>query len=98
MHRGSSKGAAGRPTAPESLPLSASPPTIQLEVATGRTGRAEMVVRLVVPRGTLVRAVLRQLGRSPEGCAVVLSGRRVPLDTPLVRDGRLDVVPTFSGG
>jgi sulfur carrier protein ThiS len=51
-----------------------------------------------VPRGTLVRAVLRQLGRSPEGCAVVLSGRRVPLDTPLVRDGRLDVVPTFSGG
>jgi sulfur carrier protein ThiS len=51
-----------------------------------------------VAPGTLVRAALRSVGHSPEGCAVLVGEVPIPLDTPIDRPMRLTVVPTFSGG
>jgi len=62
-----------------------------------RPGRGR-TVRVEVPVGTLVRAVVRSAGEAPEGCAVLIEGMSVPLDTPTERPTRLTVVPTFSGG
>ena len=96
MHRGSSKGAGARPPPPEHLPLSASALlAVQVEVA--RAGRSSDHAREVAP-GTLVKEVVRSVGEAPEGCAVLIDGVSVPLDTPLDRPVRLVVVPTFSGG
>lgn len=54
--------------------------------------------RIRVVPGTLVRAVLRSLGQSPEGSAVLAEDVPIPLDTPIDGPMRLTVVPTFSGG
>ncbi|HTW40396.1 MAG TPA: MoaD/ThiS family protein [Thermoplasmata archaeon] len=54
--------------------------------------------RLTVPKGTRVRAVLRSLGQSPEGSAVLVGEVSIPLDTPIEQPTRLTVLPTFSGG
>jgi len=62
-----------------------------------RAGRTS-VRRVEVPRGTLVRVALKQLGEAPEGSAVLLGDTPIPLDTPLDGPTRLVVVPTFSGG
>lgn len=99
MHRGSSKGA-GRPrSVPETLPLSASPPPlVEVEISVARGTRQGPRQVVSVAPGTLVRAVVRQLGHSPEGCAVLQDGVAIPLDTPIERPVRLIVVPTFSGG
>jgi len=51
-----------------------------------------------VAPGTLVREVVRRIGLAPEGTAVLLDGAPVPLDQPLDREGKIVVVPTFSGG
>ncbi len=99
MHRGSSKGREAPDLPPETLPLSASPPAGRFEVVVevARGGRSE-VLREPVERGTLVRELLRRLGRAPEGSAVLVGGVSVPLDTPLLAPVHLVVIPTFSGG
>jgi sulfur carrier protein ThiS len=95
MHRGSSKEARDASRASETLPLSASPVTVWVEVTRG--GSVERR-RLRVAPGTTVRAVLRTAGLAPEGSAVLVAGTSVPLDVPIDRPTRLTVVPTFSGG
>jgi len=97
MHRGSSKGPRGPSRAPGTLPLSASPRRVAVVLEVTRGGAVERH-RLRVPVGTLVRAVLREIGRAPEGCAVLRDDASVPLDTPIVAPTRFVVVPTFSGG
>jgi len=97
LHRGSSKDARGRTPATGSLPLSASPRTVTVEVEVARAGRSR-VVRLEVPVGTPVRTVVRQAGEAPEGSLVLRDETPLPLDTPVVGPLRLTVVPTFSGG
>ena len=97
LHRGSSKDARGPPPATESLPLSASPATVHVEVEVVRGGRTRSA-RFEVAVGTLVRAVVRSAGEAPEGCAVLVGETPVPLDTPVERSLHLTVVPTFSGG
>ena len=96
MHRGSSKGPRGKPRRPGHLPLSASPlVTIHLEIA--RAGHSDH--RTVhVPTGTPLRVVLRSIGQSVEGSAVLSDDRPVPLDLPLEKEGRFTIIPTFSGG
>jgi sulfur carrier protein ThiS len=97
MHRGSSKGVRAVPGPTGTLPLSASPPAITIRVELTRASTVlHRTVR--VPPGTLVRAVLRDLGEPAEGSAVLLGDQPVPLDTPLDRPVRLIVLPTFSGG
>ncbi|HKV90124.1 MAG TPA: hypothetical protein VJQ43_02880 [Thermoplasmata archaeon] len=56
-----------------------------------------MRVVYVVP-GLRVRELLRSLGHSPEGSAILQEGLSIPLDTPIERAVRLTLVPTFSGG
>ena len=97
MHRGSSKGSPGRAPLPETLPLSASPPTVEIELEFVR-GSGSVVRRLEVAPGTPVRAALRSLGVAAEGSAVFDADRSLPLDTPLDRPRKLRVVSTFSGG
>ena len=99
LHRGSSKDARGASPATESLPLSASPSgsLVRVDVEVVRSGRTHRT-RIDVAPGTLVRAVVREAGESPEGCAVLLGETPVPLDTPVERPVQLTVVPTFSGG
>ncbi len=96
MHRGSSKGAGAATPPPERLPLSASPP-LEVEVEVARAGRSQRYRRLV-PAGTLVKQLVREVGESPEGSAVLVDGVSIPLDTPLTAPTRLVLVPTFSGG
>ena len=96
MHRGSSKGDGSHGLSPEALPLSASA-EVEIVVELVRAGRSRQVVRSV-PRGTRVRALLRELGEFAEGSAVLVDGRSIPLDSPLEVPVRLMVVPTFSGG
>lgn len=97
MHRGSSKGAAADAAAPETLPLSASPAFVSIEVVVERAA-ARRSVRVELPASARVRDALRLAGHAPEGSAVFVDGVSVPLDAPLPRDGRLTVVSTFSGG
>jgi sulfur carrier protein ThiS len=100
MHRGSSKGTGKRRPLPEALPLSASwslaSVSVEIDVARGR--RRGPPVRVEVAVGTPLRELLRSLGHSPEGSAVLLDGTPVPLDTRVDRATRFTVVPTFSGG
>jgi len=97
LHRGSSKAVRGRPPATESLPLSASPASVRVEVEVARAGRTRRA-RLDVAPGTLVRTIVRSAGESPEGCLVLVGETPVPLDTPVEGPLHLVVVPTFSGG
>ena len=99
LHRGSSKDARGAAPAAESLPLSASPttPMVRVDVEVVRSGRTRRS-HVDVPPGTLVRAVVREAGESPEGCAVLRDETPLPLDLPIDGPVRLTVVPTFSGG
>jgi len=97
LHRGSSKDARGTSPATGNLPLSASPPSVRVQVEVVRSGRSRRSHH-DVPVGTLVRAVVRRAGESPEGCAVLDGETPLPLDTPIDRPMRLTVVPTFSGG
>ena len=97
LHRGSSKDARGPTPTTESLPLSASPATLLVEVEVVRGSRSRSA-RFDVASGTLVRAVVRSAGEAPEGCAVLVGETPVPLDTPIERPLHLTVVPTFSGG
>jgi sulfur carrier protein ThiS len=75
------------------LPLP--PLTIQLTVARGAV-RSPRSVEL--PGGSLVRDAVRTVGFAPEGTAVLLEGRPIPLDTRLAEGMSLVVVPTYSGG
>lgn len=98
MHRGSSKGAGSSLPTPETLPLSASPAggvPVVLEVT---RASSTQTFELVVPRSTLLRDVLRQVGLASEGSAVLLGDTPLPLDTPIESAVRITVVPTFSGG
>ena len=99
MHRGSSKGS-GRPRPGlETLPLSASRSrTVRVEVSIAREGRSGRVRVVYVVPGLRVRELLRSLGHSPEGSAILQEGLSIPLDTPIERAVRLTLVPTFSGG
>jgi len=97
MHRGSSKGARSRGRSPEILPLSASPPRLRISVEVTRAEAVRRRTLSVVP-GERVREIVRRVGQSPEGCAVMIDGVPVPLDLPIERPARLVVVPTFSGG
>jgi sulfur carrier protein ThiS len=97
MHRGSSKGPAAPAAAPETLPLSASPALVRLELEWVRAGHREVHVVEVPPVST-VRAALRAAGWAPEGCAVLDGETPIPLDLPVGTGRRLTVVPTFSGG
>jgi sulfur carrier protein ThiS len=45
-----------------------------------------------------VRDALRRIDLPPEGCLVLDDGRSLPLDAPLDRPRRLQIVPTHSGG
>ncbi len=85
-----------RPDPPSS---SASPPPVEIEVLVevARAGRSTVRSERVVA-GTLVKELLRRMGQAPEGSAVLVDGRSVPLDTPLSDPIRLVIVPTFSGG
>jgi sulfur carrier protein ThiS len=97
LHRGSSKDVRGPAPTAETLPLSASPSTVRVDVEVARSGRSRRTRYEVVP-GTLVREVVRRAGEAPEGCAVLVGETPVPLDTPIDGPTRLTVVPTFSGG
>ncbi len=97
MHRGSSKGDGREPPPPETLPLSASPTTIPVTIEVTRGGSVERRSLEVAP-GTLVRTALRSFGQAPEGSAVLVDDRPIPLDTPIDAPVRLTVIPTFSGG
>ncbi len=97
MHRGSSKDGEANGLPSETLPLSASPSPVDVEVEIARAGRSE-VRREVVAGGTRVRDLLRRIGLAPEGCAVLVGDVSIPLDSPLERPVHLVVVPTFSGG
>jgi len=97
LHRGSSKDARGSDPATETLPLSASPATVRVDVEVARSGRSREA-RFDVAPGTLVRTVVRLAGETPEGCAVLRGETPIPLDTPIEEALRLTVVPTFSGG
>ena len=97
MHRGSSKDDRPRGRSSESLPLSASPPPVRLVLEVSRAAEVERH-ELLVPAGSPVRAALRRIGRSPEGCAVLRDGASVPLDLRIDEPMTLVVVPTFSGG
>ena len=97
MHRGSSNSGRGATPPQEILPLSATPLTISVDLEVARAGHHE-TFRRTVPSGTTVRTLLRSIGRSPEGCAVLLGDRSVPMDLPLDASVVLLVVPTFSGG
>ncbi len=76
-----------------------SPPSAEIEVLVevARAGRSTVRSERVVA-GTLVKELLRRVGQAPEGSAVLVDGRSVPLDTPLSEPVRLVIVPTFSGG
>jgi sulfur carrier protein ThiS len=66
-------------------------------VEIARAGRT--TVRTIdLPSGSTVRVAVRASGQAPEGCAVLIGDRPVPLDLPLSGATRLTVVPTFSGG
>ncbi len=97
LHRGSSKDARDETPAPETLPLSASPSRVSVEVEVLRSGRCRRA-RFDVPTGTLVRTLVRMAGETPEGCAVLRDETPLPLDSPIEETVRLTVVPTFSGG
>jgi len=97
LHRGSSKDARDETPAPETLPLSASPSRVSVEVEVLRSGRRRRA-RFDVPTGTLVRTLVRMAGETPEGCAVLRDETPLPLDSPIEETVRLTVVPTFSGG
>jgi len=97
MHRGSSKGARPVRPASETLPLSASLPTVVVVLELTRAGAVERR-EISVVAGTLVRAALRAIGQAPEGAAVLLGETPIPLDTPIDGPMRLTVLPTFSGG
>ncbi len=97
MHRGSSKDARAAPGPSESLPLSAPPAFVAVEIEVVRGASVERR-SVEVRAGTAVRATLRAIGRAPEGCAVLVDDVPIPLDTPIDRPLRLIVVPTFSGG
>jgi sulfur carrier protein ThiS len=76
------------------------PPTpgrcrVLVEVARGAAGTQRP---MEVEPGTPIRGLVRALGFSPEGVAVLVDGRPVPLDGPLEDGQRLVIVPTFSGG
>jgi hypothetical protein len=95
MHRGSSKGTR-TDRVPEILPLSASPPLeVRFDIVRGGSSVARV---LSLPAGTQLRQALRLIGQAPEGCAVLLGDRPVPLDLPIDRAATYTVVPTFSGG
>lgn len=99
MHRGSSKDGEGGALPPETLPLSASRPSLLVvDVEVARAGHDGDRRREEVEAGTTVRELLRRMGRAPEGCAVLLDDVSVPLDRPIDRPLSLRVVPTFSGG
>ena len=97
MHRGSSKGARRR-RVPETLPLSApllAPVEVRVEIV--RAGASVSETHRVA-YGTTIRGLLRSMGLSSEGCAVLLGDRPLPADEPIVAPLTLTVVPTFSGG
>ncbi len=97
MHRGSSKGDRPADRLPEILPLSASPASIHVRLVVARAGRSTATEH-DVPVGTPLRALLRNAGHLPEGCAVLVDGKPWPLDRPLLGDTELTVLPTLSGG
>jgi sulfur carrier protein ThiS len=96
MHRGSSNGDGDAPRPLEILPLSASRP-LEVTFALTRAGSVELRVARVAA-GTPLRRALRSVGLFGEGSTVLSDGRPVPLDTPIVSDGRWTVIPAFSGG
>lgn len=97
MHRGSSKDGRTERRLSETLPLSASPRSVRVEVEIARAG-ASRIHSLEVPAGTLLREAIRSLAGSPEGYAVLVDGTPVPPDLPIEQSARFVVVPTFSGG
>ena len=97
MHRGSSKGGGPEGPPPETLPLSALPPLV-VEVAVERAGAPKGFRPLELPPGSRVRDAVRAVGQAPEGSAVLLDDRPVPLDRALAPGDRVVVIPTFSGG
>jgi len=97
MHRGSSKDGRPRSRPSETLPLSASPDDVALDLEVARAGRSERS-SVRVARGTPIREAIRSVAGSPEGCAVLVDGVPVPLDLPVDRPMSLVIVPTFSGG
>jgi sulfur carrier protein ThiS len=97
MHRGSSKDGRDERPPSETLPLSASPRSIVIEVEIVRAA-ASRTHRLEVPFGTRLRDAIRSLAGSPEGYAVLVDGTSVPADLSIEIPTRFVVVPTFSGG
>ena len=97
MHRGSSKGGRGEPSTPGTLPLSASPSLVAIEI---RVVRASAVrsTHLELPAGAVVRDAVRAVGLFAEGCAARVSERSVPMDRPLRSGEIVELLPTFSGG
>jgi sulfur carrier protein ThiS len=87
----------GRSPAPETLPLSALPAPIEVTIEVARAGRSGRRT-VAVASGSLVRDLVRAAGYAPEGCAVLIGGVSVPMDTPVVESVELTIVPTFSGG
>ncbi len=97
MHRGSSKGTDPPGSVPESLPLSASPGSLEIVVEFLRPpGAPARALRL--PAGSTVGDAVRAVGRPLEGSAVLVEGRPVPLDEPVAPRARLVLISTFSGG
>jgi len=97
MHRGSSKDGPTERRSSETLPLSASPPPVEVIVEIARAGPVERH-SIRVPNGCRIRDAVRPVAGSPEGYAVLVDDVSVPLDLPIDRPMRLTLVPTFSGG
>ncbi len=83
------------PTPADPVPAPVLPIPVEVEVARAARTRFE---HREVPAGTEVRELVRSVGEAPEGVAVLVDGRSIPLDTPIDAPVRLLVVPTFSGG
>ena len=96
MHRGSSNGSGAPRPIPETLPLSASRP-LWVTVEIRRGGKLD-TQRIELPENSSLRELVRAVGHSPEGTAVLIEGTPVPLDTAVSDGLRVVVIPTYSGG
>ena len=97
MHRGSSNAPGAAPPRAETLPLSASGRTATVLLVVARAGREERL-SVTVPVGARIRDALERAGLAPEGCAVLLGDRSLPLDEPVEADASFTVLLAFSGG
>jgi sulfur carrier protein ThiS len=77
--------------------LVAPAPFVTVSISISR-GASKAPRSLTLPKGARIRDAVRAVGLSPEGTAVLLGERPVPLDGELADGMSLVLVPTYSGG